>query len=379
MSVHHLDQLIDTAISEGILPQGTQRPTNEQRPWPVILLTALGAWLVAIPLALFVAFVANGMLIEGVGPYLVGGLILTCMVVLLRMDTLPLFSEQFTVPGLRVGGATLGYGLDRDLGSIVAAVLMALLALAIAARIRRNWLRVLLGGAACGCILMALVPLHDRAGSFISWLAVHIVLGVWVLAQWLCRNQFADTRRAALLEGVALGWVLVILAALAFSAGTTFLVEATLRAGDFKSLSALSFGIPLLCSGALAACAGAWLAHCWPSLRQWWCGMAALVLIALAAQMPPLGATLLVLAIFCAARRWRLAIAAGAAAAWIIGAFYYQFSTPLATKALMMAGAGAHRHRPMRAGRTGCGQCRHLSEGDPDRPRSSGVRRIGAG
>lgn len=108
MSTERLDQLIDTAISKGIFPQGTRRPTSEQRPWPVILLTALGAWLVAIPLILFVTFVADGMLIEGVGPYLTGGLVLTCMVLLLRMDTLSLFSEQCTIPGLLVGGVTLG-------------------------------------------------------------------------------------------------------------------------------------------------------------------------------------------------------------------------------------------------------------------------------
>lgn len=290
---------------------------------------------------LFIAFVSNGVLIEGVGPYLVGGLILACTVALLRNDTLPPFAEHFAVPGLLVGGATLGYGLDRDLGTIAAAVLMALFSLSIAALIRRNWLRVLLGGAACWCTLVALEPNYHPYGSFREWLAIHIVLGVWALAQWRGRKPCADTRRAALLECVALGWVLVTLAALAFSTGTTFLVEAIFWAEDFKNLAVVSIGITLLCSGALAACAGAWLVHCWPSLRQWWCGMAALVLVALASQMPPLGATLLVLAIFCAARRWRLAIAAGAAAAWIIGAFYYQFSIPLATKALMMAGAGA--------------------------------------
>lgn len=218
---------------------------------------------------------------------------------------------------------------------------MALFSLFIAARIRRNWLRILLGGAACAWILLALIPGHGFNGSLEEWLAIHIVLGIWVLAQWLSRKPCTDTQRAALLECFALGWIIVTLAALAFSSGSTFLLEATLRAGNFGNLAALWFGMTLLCSGALAAGAGAWLAHYWPSLRRWWCGMAALVLVALASQMPPLGATLLVLAISGTARRWHLAIAAGAVAAWIIGAFYYQFSIPLATKAMMMAGAGA--------------------------------------
>ena len=42
-----------------------------------------------------------------------------------------------------------------------------------------------------------------------------------------------------------------------------------------------------------------------------------------------------------AGARWRVAAAAGVAAAWIIGAFYYQLSWPLADKALLLAGAGA--------------------------------------
>src|SRR5690606_16735816 len=39
--------------------------------------------------------------------------------------------------------------------------------------------------------------------------------------------------------------------------------------------------------------------------------------------------------------RWRLATAAGVAAAWIVGAFYYQLAWPLSTKAAVLALAGA--------------------------------------
>jgi uncharacterized membrane-anchored protein len=79
----------------------------------------------------------------------------------------------------------------------------------------------------------------------------------------------------------------------------------------------------------------------WRSLRQAPLAGAGLVLVMLAALMPSLGATLLMLAWLLTSGRWRLAAAASMAAAWIIGAFYYQLAWPLATKAALLAGAGA--------------------------------------
>jgi uncharacterized membrane-anchored protein len=50
---------------------------------------------------------------------------------------------------------------------------------------------------------------------------------------------------------------------------------------------------------------------------------------------------LLALAVCATSARWRLAATAGVAAAWIVGAFYYQLDWPLATKAAVLVGAGA--------------------------------------
>src|SRR5256885_8099210 len=57
--------------------------------------------------------------------------------------------------------------------------------------------------------------------------------------------------------------------------------------------------------------------------------------------MPPWGEVLLALAWCATERRWRLAAAGALAAVWIVGAFYYQLAWPLATKALVLVGAGA--------------------------------------
>lgn len=66
---------------------------------------------------------------------------------------------------------------------------------------------------------------------------------------------------------------------------------------------------------------------------------AAFVLMVICWFMPSLGAVLLALSICCTSGRSVTASAAGLAAAWIIGAFYYQMSMPLAAKAGVLVAA----------------------------------------
>jgi uncharacterized membrane-anchored protein len=84
-----------------------------------------------------------------------------------------------------------------------------------------------------------------------------------------------------------------------------------------------------------------WAVRRWPGLGQGAHAGVAAVLVALAWLMPALGAVLLALAVCATSARWRLAATAGVAAAWIVGAFYYQLDWPLATKAAVLVGAGA--------------------------------------
>ena len=91
----------------------------------------------------------------------------------------------------------------------------------------------------------------------------------------------------------------------------------------------------------LALGAALWAARQWPALRNLCNGGVALVLIALAWFMPALGAVCLALALCVTTSRWRLAATAALAAAWIVGAFYYQLRWPLATKSLVLVAAGA--------------------------------------
>lgn len=365
MSADRVDRTLQEAIAAGILPAGTGRPEQDTRPWPVVLLTALGAWLAAIPLLVVAGFLVVGLradetLMRGPGTYVLGGLVLVGAVGLLRSRTLSLFIEQLAVPALMVGGGLLGFALFRDLPDRNAAALSAAVVVAVVWAIPKPWLRVLLGAGAAGLVGLAVEPIHlsvfGRSEWPSVWFALHVLVAVALAAAWVQRALLNDGRGAGLAaawESLSVGWLLVTLAGLAFWAGMTFLVGASLGgggalAGELAREVGRGRSSPLdsdqalaLASAALVVAAAAWLAFAWPRVRNTWCAAVAAVLVGLAAFMPSLGAVLLILAYCASAGRWRVASAAGLAAAWIIGAFYYQLAWPLADKALLLVGAGA--------------------------------------
>ncbi len=352
MSTARLDAVLQSARAQGLLPETATPPRADARPWPIALLTALGAWLAAIPLLVMVGMLLGDLISRSVGPYVVGALLIAGSVVVLRSREVPLFVEQLAVPALLVGGGSLGFGLFRDAGTDGGAALLALVALGVAAAVRAAWLRVLLGATAAVLIGIALTPQRWRFGRGESlaqwWLAWHLLLAAWLVSQWALRALRGHA--AAALESTAAGWSLALLAGFAGWSGMSFLVGGTLggdltgeivrelgRRGEptlaWRGMQALS---------ALLALAGAVIAaRRWRGLRRAPFAAAGLVIVALAVLMPSLGATLLMLAWLATSARWRLAAAAAVAAAWIVGAFYYQLAWPLATKAALLAGAGA--------------------------------------
>jgi uncharacterized membrane-anchored protein len=340
MNDDQLENIIRAAIAEGILPAHAAVPAPDHRPWPVLMLTAFGAWLAAVPLVAILFVSLSGILSKGAGPYIVGILLLAATVGLLRKDKLPLFVEQFTVPGLLVAGITLGVGLFHDLPDRAAAGMLALLALSVGLVVARSWLCLLLGAAACALSLLAFDVGAHPGDSFTNWHSLQLALAGWLGAQFVLRSV---PQRA--FERLATGWLIMTLAGLAIWTGMTFLAGASLGIGPsgsgWRAMEQPGMSLAQVCSAATAAAAAVALAWRWPSLRTPWSALSALILLGMAWLMPSLGAVLLILSLSAAKRRWAVAIAAGAAAAWIIGAFYYQLSYPLATKALMMAGAGA--------------------------------------
>lgn len=351
-----LSELMAAAVRDGILPPDAARPAHDARPWPLVLMTAFGAWLAAVPMLLLLGFMLGDFLERGIGTYLVAVLVLAGACAVIRLQAASLFLEQLAIPGLLVGGALLGYALFRDAHSQVAGLLLGAACLAVAAILPRDWLRVLLGFAACGLLALCGVSSHgawsfnhDPASLYIAWM---LALLLWLGAHWLQKNSFADGRGAAVaayIESVSTGWVLAVLVGLIMWSGKTFLLGASMGDGWVSDMadelatrkSPWQFQLLQAVSVALAVAAGAWSLHRWPSLRQLPALGMAIVLTVLAWFMPALGPALLILAYCLTSSRLRVATAAGLAAAWVIGGFYYQLAWPLASKAILLAVAGA--------------------------------------
>ena len=353
-----LDQTLVRAKAEGLLPADAERPVQETRPWPVVLLTALGAWLSAMPLLGVVGLLLGDLITRGVGPYFVGLLVLVAAVLLLRTRHVPLFIEQLAVPALLVGGGALGFGVFRDLKEQAGALVLAGVALALVLVIPRPWLRVLLGvlmGALVSFALMAgrhfgWAP--ERHGGALLWQTLHLLLALWLVMLAAQRyGLLAGTRAryAAALESLGAGWLLCNLVGLVWFSGMTFMGGGSFRGGfvgevanELTTRRADALGGSLMPWGSalLAVLAGAVAARAWPTWRRPLNLVLCAVLVVLAWALPALGATLLALSICATTQRWRLAAAAAVVAAWIVGSFYYQLQWSLASKAVVLVGAG---------------------------------------
>lgn len=357
MSTTRLDTTLAAAQAEGLLPTTLAPLDTDSRPWPVVLLTALGAWLAAVPLLIVVGFLLGDAFRHSGTAGVMGALLTAGSVVVLRSKAIPLFLEQLAIPGLMTGVGLIAWMVAEQLDDAqgAAAVLCPLL-LVLSATLPQTWLRALLGAATAalgGFALVSNLGWEHRDTGLSPWLTLHLLLAaVLALAAALLHQAPAgpQARAAAWAETVGSGWLLATLAGLAWWAGMTFLVGASLGASAAQDLAGealrhqepwLYLGLSNAVSAALTGLGGLWLAQRWPALRQAWCGGVVLVLTALAWMMPTLGACLLVLALCVGTQRWRLGAAAAVAAVWIVGAFYYALSWPLATKAAALVMAAA--------------------------------------
>lgn len=344
MKIDRLDELLAAAHEAGILPGSATRPESDGKPWPLVLMIGLGAWLSAIPLMAFIAFALGRTVLTGVAAYVIGALLVVAAVYNFRRATTSVFAEQLGLPVLLAGGGLLSLGLSQDASPATVLMILAAVSVMVAALVPPAWLRALLGALACGFVTLSFT-IRSYNEHDLLWIAAHATLVVWLAANMLCHSRLNGRAPAALamtVESAGAGWLLMTLVSLAAWSGTPFMLGAAFgfSTGHTPPMEPLRYLEPgHLVSAATAACGAAWLAKGWPAIRAVWALIGAVVLVGLSWLNPTLGATLLALAICMASSRWRLAGAAGIAAAWIIGASYYQLSLPLASKALVMVAA----------------------------------------
>jgi uncharacterized membrane-anchored protein len=337
-----LQHLIDAAIAQGILTRDTA-PQHAARPWPVVLMTGLGAWLAAVPL-LGVLFMIFGSALEtGVLCYVFGAAFLFGSVRVLRSNTVSPFVEQLGLPVLLVGGALLVFGLFRDMPYIAAEALLLAMIIGMAWLVPQHWLRVLLGALAAATFIVMNTS-HQSSSQFDIWGGAQLALLAWLIAVFFA-DSHAPSRQHAhrmiVLETMSNGWILLTLAALVYDSGSTFLSPAALGHAHGATESDASYSMVKACSAVMTMAGAGWLSQRWPVLRAPRYAAAAAILTILSWLVPGLGAALLALAACVGSGRWRLAVASAVAAGWIIGTFYYQLDVSLARKAAIMIGMGA--------------------------------------
>ena len=311
-----------------------------ERPWPVVVLTALGAWLAAVPLFVVAAMWLGGAMREPVAALVLGVVMLAGSVAVLRSREASLFGEQLAVPVMLGALALVAMGLIKPLEWRGTAAALCLITLGLGMALPQSWMRVLLGVAAAQLALVAwstdTLWMSDASG-LTPWVALH---GLVVI--WLGSLRWGQSKAAS---DIGTGWVVSTLLALASWSGMTFMLGQQLGRGDLHPLGPLSswwrsVGGGDVGSAVLALAAGCWLAWRWLWLRQPWCVGLGLVLGTLSAFMPALGGVLLVAAACLVHDRRRLAMFAMVVAVWVLGAFYYQLAWPLATKAGVLVAAG---------------------------------------
>ncbi|MBY0234536.1 MAG: DUF4401 domain-containing protein, partial [Burkholderiaceae bacterium] len=346
------------------------------RPWPVVVLTALGAWLLACLLLVLLALILKSAL-EGLGSLPVAAMLLGAAVLVLRQGEVDgeggaergsagsgLFQQQLALAAMAAGMGLLAYGLSQGLHLPFGVVLLALalFSTGLAWVLPQAWLRALLGALAAGLALAALWQgwfefsgvlgrdYRRQAWALSLNLGLYLLLGLWLAAQWQLAKGWLGAGRAqaaASLESFASGWGQGLLLGFALVSGSTFLLPANPGLGLAHELrgiggwpssahTVLAWLAPLL-SALSSLAAAACLLRCWPVLRSqaWLLGVAG-ALALLAWFNPLLGAGLLMLALCATAGRWRMAAAAGVSCAWMLGAFYYQLSWSLSSKALVL-------------------------------------------
>src|SRR5690606_29963053 len=290
---------------------------HAHRPWPVVVLTALGAWFSLVPLLMVLALLFEQSWRTGPGPYVCGVLLLGGALTVMRSRGLSLFMEQLAWPVLLLGLGAMAFGFARDFSLAGACVALSLTALLLSCLVPQPSLRALLGAATLQMATLAWAEVGGwrETQSRVAW-AVHIaVLAVAALMYtrdvWAARDRTAPAV-LAWSNSVLGGAAVAALASLASWSGMAMLLPAALGgnpsgAGGWQASADGAWLIWAGISAGAALLGAACLWRAWPAWRQpWWAGVL-LALAGLSFLVPGLGLALAWLALCLLSSRPKLA------------------------------------------------------------------------
>jgi uncharacterized membrane-anchored protein len=341
--------VLRVARGAGALAPAGAAAADGRAAWPVIALTGIGALIATIPLLIFFGLAFGSFVMKGAGLLFIGPAVIVAAVSAIRLGAPLGFLQQLGAIGLVLGMTATTIGLFKDFPPRPAALAMLAVCVGLAAALRVGWISILLGAGAAGmaAILTATTSrLTDVVGAaYLSQGAMLVGLAGATALAVLSRegddNDSAGWRDAAL--AFVSGWLVAALAMAATSVGQTYLLAGAtpnpLGAGAMAGWAANQPFLQIAGVGAALAASG-WLAWRMPALRHATGLALAALTTTLAFVMPMLGVATAILAAAIVAGRRVLALAAGFAALWILGAFYYALNLRLIDKAWLLVGLG---------------------------------------
>lgn len=342
----HIDfgSALKTAQIEGVLPQEAELPTEAARPWAVMLLSALGGWLVTIPVVALIGMSTHD---NQVGLFFWALLLILGSVFLLRSKEVPLFLEQMAAPFLISGLISLYIAFDYHNDSIlnVGAFVVMLVCMLTAILIHQRWLRFVLGMAAAVLLTIWMYDLirvqnhHYDFDYVLSWLLLHLVLLLCLAALWFQQRYINGLSGA--IESFNLGAILAVILGLAWWSGQSFMMGGESWMFERVHVDANTGRLLSAGSSVMAGLGAFYLLRSWPQFRRFQIIAIVPVMLGLAYVMPALGALLALMCVLLVTRRYYMSVAVALAAVWVVGAFYYQLTWTLSFKAAVLAGAGA--------------------------------------
>jgi len=140
-----IDRILEDGVLAGMLARVEEAPTHAPRPWPLTLLSGIGAWFAAIPFAvlLFLISLLGGS--EHASLLAVLGTICLCAATIVLRARPPLFIEQLALAGMVAGALVLYFYIAKKGNATMAALCMCAAFTAAACIVPQTWLRVLLG------------------------------------------------------------------------------------------------------------------------------------------------------------------------------------------------------------------------------------------
>jgi hypothetical protein len=154
-----------------------RRDLDLARPWPVVLLSGIGAIFAAVPLLTALGVFLGPALQKGAATYIVALIAIPAAMHFIRRSD-GLFAEQLSLVGLAVGVMLLQWGIARDLPIGMAGLLSAAIATGLAFALGKVWLASLLGAAATAGVAVAL---NQTMKSMLGWSATGLLAIEWSL------------------------------------------------------------------------------------------------------------------------------------------------------------------------------------------------------